>query len=164
VQIAPSSWWKELRNIIVITDEKRKKIGSSDAMDITTATSSLYPKRLKTLPSRIKQIKKAILSKDLELFLKITMIESSNLHAVMLDSFPPISYLNEISFEVIYSILDYNKAKGKICAGYTFDAGPNAHIYTHEKYVKELKEILAKIDGVKDILVCKVGEGPKKIE
>jgi len=164
VQIAPASHWSETRNVIAITNPERKKIGSASGMEITAKTSKLYPERVRLNPKILGMMRKAIVKRDLEEFLTLTMRESSHLHAVMLDSFPPIIYLNDISREIIQSVLDYNDSKGKVCAGYTFDAGPNAHVYTVAKYENEVRNLLSGIVGVQKIIVCKPGNGPRKIE
>ncbi|MFH1470427.1 MAG: diphosphomevalonate decarboxylase [Candidatus Micrarchaeota archaeon] len=162
-QLASARHWPELRNVIAIVDPGRKKIGSAKGMEITAKTSKLYPERVKGNPKVLSAMRKAILARDLECFLCLAMRESSHMHAVMLDSFPPIMYLNDTSREIIESILEFNKQKGSICAGYTFDAGPNAHIYTVLKHEKEIREILSGIKGVKETITCRPGNGPRKI-
>ena len=163
IQIAPASHWSEIRNVIAITNPERKKIGSAHGMEITAKTSKLYPERVRLNPKIIGMMKKAILRRDLENFLTLTMRESSHLHAVMLDSFPPIIYLNDISQEIMNAVLEYNEAKGGVCAGYTFDAGPNAHVYTTAEYEGEVREMLGGIAGVQKTIVCRPGNGPRKL-
>lgn len=163
VQIAPASHWQELRNVIAITNPERKKVGSAHGMEITARTSKLYPERVRLNPKIIGMMKKAIVKRDLEAFLTLTMRESSHMHAVMLDSFPPIIYLNDISREIMNAVLDYNEAKGEVCAGYTFDAGPNAHVYTTVKHENEVKRMLGGIAGVQKTIVCRPGDGPRKL-
>ena len=163
VQIAPASHWSELRNVIAITNPERKKVGSAHGMEITAKTSKLYPERVRLNPKILGMMKRAIRGRRLEEFLTLTMRESSHLHAVMLDSFPPIMYLNDISREIMNAVLEYNESKGKVCAGYTFDAGPNAHVYTVAKYESEVKDLLSGISGVQKIMVCRPGKGPRKL-
>jgi len=163
VQIAPASHWPALRNVIAITDPERKKLGSADGMEITTRTSTLYPERVKSRPKILAHMRRAILKRDLPSFLELAMRESSHMHAVMLDSFPPIIYLNDISRDIMAGVHDFNGKKGKICAGYTFDAGPNAHIYTSEEYVEEIEGMLRSIHGIHRMIVCRPGNGPRKL-
>ena len=54
------------------------------------------------------------------------------------DTYPPIAYLNDVSHDVIRVVHEYNEQKGEVVAAYTFDAGPNAVIYTTEAQVPEL--------------------------
>jgi diphosphomevalonate decarboxylase len=149
--------------VIAITNPERKKIGSAAGMEITAKTSKLYPERVKSRPEIIAMMRRAIMGRDLPSFLELAMRESSHMHAVMLDSFPPIIYLNDISREIIASVHEFNAKKGSICAGYTFDAGPNAHVYTEERHVKGVEAMLRGIKGVQKTLVCRAGDGPREL-
>ncbi|WP_372368034.1 diphosphomevalonate decarboxylase [Candidatus Uabimicrobium sp. HlEnr_7] len=163
VQIAPHDHWPQLRNVIAVVETEEKKISSRHGMKTTTLTSPLYEKRLEYLKTLVPKMKEAVLKKDFATFAELTMRESNSMHASMLDTWPPIMYLSDGSREVIYTIENLNSELGKIVAGYTFDAGPNAHIYTTQEYVSIIKERLQKISQLKNILVCQVGEGPKQI-
>ncbi len=163
VQIAPARHWPSLRNVIAITDFDRKRVGSAEGMELTTRTSALYPERVKSRPRIVRMMKKAIAERDLASFLELAMRESSHMHAVMLDTFPPIMYLNDVSREIIRAVHEFNARKGGICAGYTFDAGPNAHVYTEGKYENEVEKMLRGIKGVQKIIVCRPGNGPRKL-
>ena len=163
VQIAPSSHWPALRNVIAITDSGRKKIGSAEGMELTAKTSTLYPERVRSRAKIIGMMKTAIRSRDLPHFLELTMRESSHMHAVMLDTFPPVMYLSDVSREIIYAVHDFNAEKGAVVAGYTFDAGPNAHVYTVNSHVDEVERMLEGIAGVQKTIVCRPGNGPRKL-
>ncbi|CAK5084060.1 unnamed protein product [Meloidogyne enterolobii] len=90
-QITPISHWKELRVLVITTNEQRKKIGSTEAMQRTVLTSKLLKERIEEcVPKRIENLKEAILNKNFSQFAEITMAESNQLHAVCLDSYPPI--------------------------------------------------------------------------
>jgi len=56
------------------------------------------------------------------------------MHSVMLDSFPPIFYLNDVSIQIIKLIHEYGIEK----ATYSFDAGSNANVITLKKYKEEV--------------------------
>ncbi|MCX8194706.1 MAG: diphosphomevalonate decarboxylase [Candidatus Micrarchaeota archaeon] len=163
VQVASNNHWPQLRNVIAVVNPGRKKVGSSEGMELTANTSPLYKERIRTIGKTIAKMKRAIIQRDLQSFLELTMRESSHLHAVMLDTFPPIIYLNDISRQIIEGVHDLNAKKGRLVAGYTFDAGPNAHIYTLEAHVGEVEDMLSKISGVKKVIVCKVGAGPRRL-
>jgi len=158
VQIADEHHWPEFRNVIALVETKEKKVKSRAGMRQTVATSTLYPKRIQDLPKILDTVRNAILNKDLTTLLETVMRESNNMHATMLDTWPPIFYLNDTSKEIIYAIHDFNE--DEIKAGYTFDAGPNPNIFTIEKYVNEIKKILQEI-GIQKIFVCKPGFGPR---
>src|SRR3989344_2140028 len=104
VQIAPATHWPELRNVIAIVDAGKKKVSSREGMRQTVDTSVLFKARLAYLPKLIADMKNAVLAKDFPAFAELTMRESSNMHAVMLDTWPAITYLNEWSKEIMSSV------------------------------------------------------------
>ena len=162
--VLPASHWLELRNVIAVTAPEKKKVSSRAGMKQSVETSTLYPARIAALPKLIEEMKQAVSEKNFEKFGELTMRESSNMHAVMLDTWPPIMYLNDISKEIIYAIQELNKAEGKIIAAYTFDAGPNAHIYTLAESVPKVQKMLKGIKGIQKTMVCRIGEGPKELK
>jgi diphosphomevalonate decarboxylase len=115
--------------------------------------------RLATVGKRLEIVSGAIKEGNFEKMAQTIMQESNNMHAVMLDSWPPLVYLNRYSFEIIEKVLELNASYGKSVAAYTFDAGPNAHIYTTSKYENEVKKLVQSVSGVEKMRVCKVGEG-----
>ena len=72
------------------------------------------------------------------------MQDSNQFHAVCLDTYPPIFYMNDISKAIIRICTVINAHFGSIKAAYTFDAGPNAVIYTLEKDVPLVMTVMAK--------------------
>jgi diphosphomevalonate decarboxylase len=164
VPILPPEHWPELRNVIAVINAGEKKLSSRVAMKQTVATSQLYQMRIHKIPELIKKMKATIVAKDFPTFAQLTMQESNNLHAVMLDTWPPIRYLSDVSYEVMEKIHELNDHVGERISAYTFDAGPNAHIYTTVSHVDKVVQALQCISGVKETLVCRIGGGPKFLE
>ncbi|MFQ5405807.1 MAG: diphosphomevalonate decarboxylase [Candidatus Micrarchaeia archaeon] len=162
-QIKPASHWSEMRNVIALVDQGRKKVSSRSGMRQTIETSPLYRARLDYLPEALEKMRQAVTAKNFEDFAEITMRESDNMHAVMLDTWPPITYLNDVSRQIMHTVRE-DLNIGETRAAYTFDAGPNAHVYTLEKHAETVKKALKEIPGVQQVLECKVGDGPKYIE
>lgn len=162
-QLYPASYWPGLIDIIAITSSARKKVSSRAGMAQTVKTSPLYEARLKAVEKHIAAIEDALKSKDFHKLAEITMKDSNNMHATMLDTTPPILYLDDNSKAIIYAIDDLNKSEGKNVAGYTFDAGSNAHIITlesnKEKVIKKIKDI----EGIESIISAGVGNGPEML-
>jgi diphosphomevalonate decarboxylase len=163
VQIAPASHWPELHDLIAVAESGRKKIGSSAGMDRTVKTSGLYAKRILDLPSRIAKMRQAIMLRDSQTVFALSMEDSMNMHATMLDTKPPILYLNERSMGIIEAIEELNASEGKLVCGYTFDAGPNAHLICEGKDVAKVKKSVAKLHGIEKFYDCIVGAGPIKL-
>ncbi len=160
-QIADENHWKEFRVISAIVSEAPKIIGSTEGMKRTAETSRLYQQRLKMLPEITEKAIAAVREKDSESLFKIAMAESNSLHAVMLDSWPPIIYLNDTSKKIISAIHSLNDSAGKTIAAYSFDAGPNAHIFTLEKNAGQVMDSLNGIEGIAKTYTSIVGKGPE---
>lgn len=142
-QIVPASYWPEMRILLLVVNDKKKKISSSIGMKRTAESSELYQFRVKHIvPKQVEKMHKAIMEKDFPTFGEITMKDSNQLHAVCLDSYPPTVYMNDISFSIINLIHLYNTAVNEVKVAYTYDAGPNTTIYLLEKDVPQFMAVL----------------------
>lgn len=103
-------------------------------METSRLTSPLLKFRAEhVVQPRLEELEKAYLAKDFETFGKLTMQDSNQFHATCLDTYPPIFYMNDTSKLIIRLVHVINAYFGEVRAAYTFDAGPNAVIYTLEK-------------------------------
>lgn len=137
-QVVPETHWPEMRVIILVVNDKKKKVSSTSGMQRTVQTSELLKHRIThCVPQRTKDIEKAILTKDFATFAEITMKDSNQFHAVALDTYPPAVYMNDVSHAIVDLIHCFNKAKQSTKVAYTFDAGPNACLYLLESAVAE---------------------------
>lgn len=154
-QVKDEKHWPELRDIIVIASEKEKNKSSREGMKLTVSTSELYKKRQEMINFTFFKIKRLIINKEFTMLMESIMRESDNLHACMADTKPPLQYLNPVSEEVKGIVRNLNSKVVK--AGYTFDAGPNAHIITLDKYVEEIMIILSRLKC--RMIVSSTGKG-----
>jgi len=112
-------------------------------METTVKNSELIQYRKShVVPARMARMEKAIKERDFTTFGIETMKDSNQFHAVCLDTYPPIFYLNDISKKVIHLITKYNQFYKQIRVAYTFDAGPNAVLYTPPEYFTEVKDLV----------------------
>jgi len=153
-QIFPEDHWPEVVDIIAIVSEKSKKISSREGMIITAKTSPLMKCRLSFIEETLPKVIDSIRRKDEKEFYYWLMRHSNNMHAVILDSWPSFFYLNDVSIKIMEWVQEFGNA------GYTFDAGPNPHIFTTERYKDEVIEFLKSI-GINKFIIAKVGGGPK---
>lgn len=160
-QIAPPSHW-ELIDVICIVSASSKKVSSSAGHLITPKTSVLYKSRLELAERNAEGAAGAIEERDFETLAEIAMADSNNMHATMLDSWPPIKYMNEKSWKVVEAVHEMNSRYGRNIAAYTFDAGPNAHVITTPKYEKEVEDEMRSALGERArILASHIGDGPR---
>ncbi|XP_023701355.1 diphosphomevalonate decarboxylase isoform X2 [Paramormyrops kingsleyae] len=142
-QVEPESHWPELRVLILVVSAERKPVGSTAGMETSVGTSSLLKHRAESVvPQRMEEMVRAIQQKDFAAFGELTMKDSNQFHATCLDTYPPIFYLNDVSRRIISMVHRYNQHCGETRVAYTFDAGPNAVIYTLQQHVPEFVELL----------------------
>ena len=186
VAMAPKTSWLDIS--ILVLNAAKKNTSSTEGMVRSVQTSELLRYRAKHIvPARVRSMVAAYRDKDFETFGRIMMQDSNQFHATCLDTYPPVFYLTDDSRKVINFVHGLNRRAGKIVAAYTFDAGPNAVIFTqHKDTAAVLSAIEAKFpivnsnadgatddaistkDGsaigvVKNIYRTRVGDGPRKL-
>ncbi len=164
VQIRDENHWPELIDVIAIVSLSKKKVSSRSGMKQSVETSVLYNSRIRHAEEAAGRLETAIKNRDFETFAEITMRDSNDMHAIMLDTWPPIFYMNDISRDVIYAVHELNAKEKHTVAAYTFDAGPNAHIIALEKNKQIVYNALRNIRGVRSVLESHVGGGPRLLE
>lgn len=96
-------------------NDTKKKISSSIGMKRTIETSDLMQHRIKhVLPNRVKIIEQAIIEKDFKTFAEHTIKDSNQMHAVCLDAYPPVVYMNDVSHTIINFVHAYNEAVNEV--------------------------------------------------
>lgn len=192
VEIAPASHWPGIRAAICVVSDKKKDTSSTSGMQITVKTSSLFKERIENVvPQRFEEMKKSILDKDFSKFAELTMKDSNSFHAVCLDLYPPIFYMNDTSrniIKVVNAVNELSTSRGQgLVAAYTYDAGPNAVIYYEDKneelVLGALRAAIGDVEGwgdkgknlevslnldqldfeVSRVILTGVGDGPRKL-
>ncbi|XP_069595480.1 diphosphomevalonate decarboxylase [Ranitomeya imitator] len=142
-QVEAETHWPELRILIMVASAEKKHVGSTAGMQTSVETSPLLKFRAESLvPGRMVEMIDAIKKKDFEAFGQLTMKDSNQFHATCLDTHPPIFYLNQVSQSIIGLVHRYNAHYGQTKVAYSFDAGPNAVIFTLEPTVNEFVEVV----------------------
>ncbi|KZC08258.1 Diphosphomevalonate decarboxylase, partial [Dufourea novaeangliae] len=142
-QIVPATHWPEMRVLILVVNDVQKKVSSAIGMKRGMETSELLKYRVKHIvPKVANKMEQAIIEKDFKTFAELTMKDSNQFHAVVLDTYPPCVYMNDISHTIVDLIHSYNNAVNDVKVAYTYDAGPNATLYLLEKDVPEVMSIL----------------------
>jgi diphosphomevalonate decarboxylase len=142
-QVAPESHWPEMEALICVVNDAKKGTSSTSGMQRTVVTSALLQHRIGfVVPSRMADIESAIADKRFGDFAEITMRDSNQFHAVALDTYPPIFYMNDVSRAIIAIITEYNRLSEQPKAAYTYDAGPNAVIYALTPNVREIAQLI----------------------
>lgn len=151
-QVITENEWPEIRILVCVVNDHRKDTSSTFGMQLSCQTSPLIKYRAEhVVPEHCDQITKAIMERNFEKFAEITMKDSNQFHAICQDTYPPIRYMNDISWSIVNLIHFINNLFGYNVACYTFDAGPNACIYCLDNNVpiliKSIRRMFQKSDG-----------------
>ncbi|XP_017485192.1 PREDICTED: diphosphomevalonate decarboxylase-like [Rhagoletis zephyria] len=147
-QILDEEAWPSMRVLVLVVSDHRKDTSSSSGMKSSVETSDLMKKRVQDIvPQRITQMLTAIKERNFHDFAEITMRDSNQFHAICQDTYPPIHYMNDVSWSVVSLVHYFNKLYGCNKVAYTFDAGPNACLYVLENVVPELLALITAIYG-----------------
>ena len=162
-EVAPAAHWPQMRALVLVVSAARKDVPSTAGMQVTVQTSSLFQTRAEVVvPARMERMEHAIRDRDFDAFARLTMQDSNGFHAVCLDSWPPIAYLNDVSRAAVRIVEGINRhstdAGAGLVAAYTFDAGPNAVVYYLEKDTERVAGVFRGVFGEERV------EGWERIE
>lgn len=138
VQVAPASFWPELRVLAVVVSTAKKEMSSRRGMKICRETCPFFPARLDQIPARLARLTTAMLAKDLGEAAGLIKQDSNEMHACCLASTPAFFYLSDVSLQIIQMVESHFS---HLCA-YTFDAGPNAFLICSSETVQPILERL----------------------
>lgn len=123
--VADAAHWPGLRLAVLLASAREKRVGSTAGMQQTVATSDLLAARVARVPAYIDAAARAIAARDLSALAACAMRDSNQLHAVCLDTTPPLVYMTDVGHAACALVHALNAVAGAVVAGYTFDAGPN---------------------------------------
>lgn len=142
-QIVDENYWQEMRVLVLVVNDHRKDTSSTSGMQLSAQTSPLLKYRVESvLPERVQRMITAIKSRDFQTFAELTMKDSNQFHAICEDTYPPLTYMNDISRTIRKFCHKYNDFYGVNRIAYTFDAGPNACLYLLEEEVPKVIKLL----------------------
>ena len=156
--IAPPDHW-ELVDCVAIVTASHKKTGSTEGHYIA-GTSPLQAARVADAPRRLEICRDAILNRDFNAFASIIELDSDMMHAVMITSTPSLHYWKPETIRVMNAVRQWRNEGIQVC--YTIDAGANVHVLCPETEAHTIDKRLREIEGVRDVLVARVG-GPARI-
>src|SRR5829696_8536969 len=152
----PNHW--DLVDCVAIVSASHKKTGSTEGHSIAP-TSPLQAARVADTPRRLEICRNAILNCDFNTFASIVELDSDIMHSVMMTSTPTLHYWKPASRDVMNNVRTWRAEGIPVC--YTVDAGPNVHVICPETEAHTVEKKLHEINGVKDVLVARAGDGAK---
>ncbi len=150
-RLFPRSYFN-LSMLACVVDDRPKKFGSTEAMEISRRTSPLYWEFHRRIPSDLEKAIRAVESRDLYLLAQVAEENCLMMHRVMETSDPPVVFLQPLSHRIM-ELVRFLRNKGGIPCFFTVDAGPNVKIFTPPDYLEKVLRECEKISELKDILI-----------
>jgi len=159
-QIAPPEHW-EICDCIALVSTETKEVASSEGHKLAKS-SPLYSARLSQVKEDLDRVREAILVRDFESLGSVTEREALSLHAIMMTSQPSLLYWTPATVRVMKEVRNWREEGRSVY--FTIDAGPNVHLLTLPSCVEEIERALREVEGVKQVIVCRPGQGARLIE
>lgn len=151
-----NGYW-DIAMAVVLIDEEKKKISSTEAMKRTIETSPFYEGWVNEQELDILQMERAIKNRDVDKIGKIAERNALKMHATMLGAKPPIIYFQEGTFKVM-RIVETLREYG-FSLYYTMDAGPNVKIICKKSELDLIEKELEKYFSKDKIITSEIGSG-----
>lgn len=137
----PSDHWPEMNIVVLVLEEDRKSVSSTQGMRDSANTSELLKRRVELVEEkRLNQMEEYIRTKNFDKFAQLVIKDSNTFHAVCMDTYPPLFYLNDKSKKIIQFVHEFNgqDPNQSLKVAYSFDAGPNCFLFVLDKDLNNL--------------------------
>ncbi|CAF0783952.1 unnamed protein product [Brachionus calyciflorus] len=145
-RLFPSNHWEEMNIIALILEDGKKSVSSTHGMKESVQTSDLLKERVKIVENeRLLNMENFVREKNFDEFARLVVQDSNTFHAVCLDTYPPLFYMNDKSKEIVKFVHEYNNLDSSLKLAYSFDAGPNCFLFVLDQHLNELLFLLRNI-------------------
>ncbi len=156
-QLFDKNYWPEFCVLVLVLNDKQKKISSRDAMQITVNTCKIYKDWLQESEKNLLEMIDGIKSKDFTKVGSIAENDCLQMHKTMQESHPSINYLSDTTLQVIHEV-KLLREKNVECY-FTIDAGPNVKILCKKNNLNKINKYFENKDYIKKIITCSIGTG-----
>ena len=145
--------------VIALAGEQEKKIGSTEAMNRSAETSPYYSSWLdQHAPVLFKQIKQALLERDLPDLGSAMEQSTLCMHTTALTAVPAIYYWNAATLNAMQTVRELRETNA-IPVWFTMDAGAHLKALCEKQYSDQVAVALAKVPGISKTIVSGIGPG-----
>lgn len=155
-KLAPATHW-DLRLVVAITETGPKAVGSTDAMELSRATSPYYEAWVSAAPSWCEDIKHAIAARDLETLGQAMEQSTMAFHCCAMTSRPSALYWGPGTIAAVRTVQQLRR-RG-VSVWNTMDAGPHVKALCEADDAQAVQRALDQTPGVLETLVAAPGPG-----
>lgn len=154
--LAPPDHWP-LKVAIAITATGPKATGSTDGMTQTEFTSPYFDAWVDGQEADLADARAAILSRDFEKLADVSEFSCLKMHASALAARPGVIYWNGATVAAMHVVRALRAAGMPVF--FTIDAGPQLKAICDPSAEHALRDALASVPGVREVIVTGLGEG-----
>lgn len=155
--LSPDEW--PLCVVIAITDVGPKSIGSGEAMELSRKTSPFYRRWVDEQPHDIGRARTAVRERDFSALAEVSEHNCLKMHSLMWTSRPAVVYWNAATLTCMETVTKL-RADG-VPVFFTIDAGPQLKAVCEPQAETAVREALAAVPGVRDLLTTGLGHGAR---
>lgn len=159
-QVAPEGHW-DLRLLVAVTEEGRKPLGSTEAMEVTKRDSPYYSAWVAHAPELYREAEQAIREKRFDTLGTCMEQSTMMMHASMWATRPAIVFFTEATLAVVHRIRAL-RSQGLPCY-FTIDAGPHVKVLAEAEHAPAVQEELAALRQVRRVIPCAAGPGARLV-
>ena len=148
--------------VVAITASGPKAVGSTDAMELSRRTSPFYDRWIEQQDADLDEARAAIENRDFARLASVAEHNCLKMHSVMWGSRPPMVYWNSTTLACMEAIRDLQSSGTAVF--FTIDAGPQLKAVCEPGERDKVREVLAAVPGVEDVLVSGLGDGAVQID
>jgi len=140
---------------VVVTTLQQKKVGSTDGMAHTQATSPYYAAWVGRAPTLFERARQAVLARDIEALGTAAEESAFAMHACAMAAVPSLIYFSPVTLAVVERVRELRRAG--IGAYVTADAGPHVKVLSSGRDTAKIAAALREVAEVERVIVAKPG-------
>jgi diphosphomevalonate decarboxylase len=153
------SW--PLKILVAVTTRSEKAVGSGPGMSLSAETSPYYADWVASHPADLAAAREAIAARDFERLAEVSESSCLKMHAAAMSTRPALVYWNGATVDCLHCVQELRA--GGLPAFFTIDAGPQLKAICLPGAAARLREALAGIRGVGEVLVTGLGPGLERL-
>jgi diphosphomevalonate decarboxylase len=156
----PEEW--PLQVIVAVTSRQAKPVGSTEGMERSRETSPYYSAWVDSHAADLTAALDCVAGHDFEQLAELSEYSCLKMHALAMSSQPAMVYWNAATVAAM-QVVSALRAQGTPVF-FTIDAGPQLKAVCLPEAAEAVKDALATVPGVLELIDCGLGHGARVVE
>jgi diphosphomevalonate decarboxylase len=146
-----------LKVVVAVTSRREKAVGSGAGMTRSAQSSAYYRAWVESHPADMNVARDAIRARDFGALAEVAELSCLKMHAAAMASVPPLVYFSGTTMDGIALVRGLRRAGVPVF--FTVDAGPQIKAVCEPGALERVRDALAALPGVLDVIVSDLGPG-----